>query len=100
MQEAKNTRVNLCAQVHDEFFLRMVAGWRKGRNRGMAWCGVGACAIGMPRDSGRVTREGDDFQFYSTNANGRVPSGNFESNWLSDHRLRKQMSVDFVARHR
>lgn len=59
-----------------------------------------ACAIGMPRDSGRVTREGDDFQFYSTNANGRVPSGNFESNWLSDHRLRKQMSVDFVARHR
>lgn len=58
------------------------------------------CAIGMPRDSGREreSREGDDFQFYSTNVNGRVPSGNFGSNWLSDHRLRKQMSVDFVAR--
>lgn len=59
-----------------------------------------ACAIGMPRDSERErgAREGDDFQFYSTNVNGRVPSSNFESNWLSDHRLRKQMSVDFVAR--
>lgn len=27
-----------------------------------------------------------------------LSSGNFETNWLSESRLRKQMSVDFVAR--
>lgn len=40
MQEAKNTRVNLCAQVHDEFFLRIygVGAERREReeHRGMA----------------------------------------------------------------
>lgn len=68
--------------------------------RGMACAerGVCVCHRYAERQRERGAREGDDFQFYSTNVNGRVPSSNFESNWLSDHRLRKQMSVDFVAR--
>lgn len=39
----------------------------------------------------------ENFQFCST---AGLPSGNFETNWLSREslRLRKQMSVDFVAR--
>lgn len=95
MQEAKNTRVNLRAQVHDEFFLRMVTGWRKGRNRGTACAKcVRVCHRYAETHSGRESREGDGFQFYSTNANGRVPSGNFESNWLSGHRLRKQREIE------
>lgn len=56
----------------------------------------------VPRDSGRESREGETvFNFIRrTRAGKGTPSGNFESNRLSDHRLRKQMSVDFVVRRR
>lgn len=45
----------------------------------------------------RRTGAGDNFQFCRT-VRRTLPSGNFETNWLSESRLCKQMSVDFVAR--
>jgi len=57
-------------------------------------CGSCACVPSVCRDTAGESREGDGFQFYSTNANGRVPSGNFESNWLSGYRLCKQKERD------
>lgn len=52
MQEAKNTRVNLCAQVHDEFFLRMVArGGEKGGIEGRHVCVCHRYAERQPGES-------------------------------------------------
>jgi hypothetical protein len=57
-------------------------------------CAIGMCRETVPDES----REGEAvFNFIRRVRTGGVPSGNFESNWLSDHRLRKQMSVDFVG---